>query len=73
MAGEIISEQWARSSRNGGQHHPGIAGGFTPESAQLTVTQANGAIDMPFLWRFGWAAGTGVELQLARSWTAGLE
>jgi len=48
-------------------------GGFAWTYDQLTVTQANGAIDMPFLWRFGWAAGTGVELQLARSWTAGLE
>ena len=33
MAGEIISERWARSSRNGGRLHSGIAGGFTPESA----------------------------------------
>ena len=28
---------------------------------------------MPFLWRFGWVAGAGVELPLARNWTAGLE
>jgi hypothetical protein len=34
MVGDIISERWARSSRNGGRHHPGIAGGFTSESAQ---------------------------------------
>jgi hypothetical protein len=33
MVGDIISERWARSSRNGGRHHPGIEGGFLLESA----------------------------------------
>jgi hypothetical protein len=31
--GEIISEWWATSSRNGGRDHLGMAGGITPESA----------------------------------------
>ena len=33
MVGDIISERWARSSRNGGRHHSGIEGGLLPESA----------------------------------------
>ena len=48
-------------------------GGFAWTYDQLRLTQANGATDMPFLWRFGWVAGAGVELPLARNWTAGLE
>ena len=48
-------------------------GGFAWTYDQLTVTQANGTTDTPFLWRFGWVAGAGVELPLARTWTAGLE
>ena len=48
-------------------------GGFAWTYDQLTVTQANGATDTPFLWRFGWVAGAGVELPLTRTWTAGLE
>ncbi|MBV9628700.1 MAG: carbohydrate porin [Xanthobacteraceae bacterium] len=50
-------------------------GGFAWTYDQLTVNQlANGGItDMPFLWRFGWVAGAGVELPLAPNWTAGLE
>jgi high affinity Mn2+ porin len=47
-------------------------GGFAWTYDQLTVTQANGT-DTPFLWRFGWVAGAGVELPLTRTWTAGLE
>jgi hypothetical protein len=41
MAGEIISERWARSSRNGGRLHSGIASGFTPESADGAVKSCN--------------------------------
>lgn len=50
-------------------------GGFAWTYDQLTVNQlANGGTtDMPFLWRFGWVAGAGVELPLAPNWTAGLE
>ena len=48
-------------------------GGFAWTYDQLTVTQANGTTDMPFLWRFGWVAGAGVELPLARTWAVGLE
>jgi high affinity Mn2+ porin len=50
-------------------------GGFAWTYNQLTVNQlANGGTtDMPFLWRFGWVAGAGVELPLAPNWTAGLE
>jgi hypothetical protein len=33
MAGEMVSERWARSSRNGGRLHSGIAGGSTSEPA----------------------------------------
>jgi hypothetical protein len=36
MVGEIISEWWATSSRNGGRDHLGMAGGITPESAFLS-------------------------------------
>jgi hypothetical protein len=35
MVGDIISQRWARSSRNGGRHHPGMVGGFLPESAPM--------------------------------------
>ena len=49
-------------------------GGFAWTYDQLTATQlAKGATDMPFLWRFGWVAGAGVELPLTPTWTAGLE
>jgi high affinity Mn2+ porin len=48
-------------------------GGFAWTYDQLTVTQlAKGTTDMPFLWRFGWVAGAGVELPLARTWAVGL-
>jgi hypothetical protein len=33
IAGEIISERWARSFWNGGRNHSRIPAGFTPESA----------------------------------------
>ena len=50
-------------------------GGFAWAYDQLTVTQLDnfGTTDSPFLWRFGWAAGAGVEMPLAPNWTAGLE
>ncbi|MBV9238288.1 MAG: carbohydrate porin [Xanthobacteraceae bacterium] len=50
-------------------------GGFAWAYDQLTVTQLDnsGTTDSPFLWRLGWAAGAGVEMPLAPSWTAGFE
>ncbi len=50
-------------------------GGFAWAYDQLTATQldSSGTTDMPFLWRSGWAAGAGVEMPFAPSWTAGLE
>ena len=50
-------------------------GGFAWSYNQLTMTQLDnaGTTDSPFLWRFGWAAGAGVEMPLAPNWTAGLE
>lgn len=49
-------------------------GGFAWTYDQLTLTQlATGNTDMPFLWRFGWAAGAGVEAPVAPHWTARLE
>jgi high affinity Mn2+ porin len=50
-------------------------GGFAWAYDQFTLNQLANAstTDMPFLWRFGWAAGAGVELPLVSNWTAGLE
>jgi high affinity Mn2+ porin len=49
-------------------------GGFAWTYDQLTLTQhATGNSEMPFLWRFGWAAGAGVEAPVAPHWTARLE
>ncbi|MBV8746677.1 MAG: carbohydrate porin [Xanthobacteraceae bacterium] len=50
-------------------------GGFAWAYDQLTMTQLDnsGTTDSPFLWRFGWAAGAGVEMPLTPGWTAGLE
>ena len=49
-------------------------GGFAWSYDQLTVTQlASGTTDMPFLWRFGWTAGAGVEVPIVPHWTARLE
>jgi opacity protein-like surface antigen len=40
----------------------------------ITLTQlASGQTATPFLWRFGWAAGAGVEVPVAPHWTARLE
>jgi high affinity Mn2+ porin len=49
-------------------------GGFAWTYNQLTLTQlATGAAQSPFLWRLGWSAGAGVEVPLAKNWSAGLE
>jgi high affinity Mn2+ porin len=49
-------------------------GGLAWAYDRLTLTQLNsGTTDMPFLWRFGWAAGAGVEVPVAPHWTASLE
>jgi high affinity Mn2+ porin len=49
-------------------------GGFAWAYDRQTLTQlAGGATASPFLWRFGWTAGAGVELPVAPHWTARLE
>ena len=49
-------------------------GGLAWTYDQLTLTQlASGATDSPFLWRFGWAAGAGVEFPVLPHWTAKFE
>ena len=54
-------------------------GGFAWSYDQLTRTQVAGGMLPPgtderaFLWRFGWAAGAGVEMPVAPSWSARLE
>jgi len=49
-------------------------GGFAWTYNQLTLTQlASGTTDSPFLWRFGWAFGAGVEVPVAPHWTARAE
>src|SRR5205085_1088432 len=41
MAGEIISEHRARSNRNGGRHHRGVAGDF-PRNPQTSRMNSDG-------------------------------
>ena len=49
-------------------------GGFAWAYDQLTLTPlASGTTDMPFLWRFGWVAGAGVETPIVPHWVARLE
>jgi high affinity Mn2+ porin len=49
-------------------------GGFAWAYDQLTFIQlASGTTQSPFLWRFGWTAGAGVEVPVAPHWTARLE
>jgi high affinity Mn2+ porin len=49
-------------------------GGFAWTRDQQTLTQiSSGATDAPFLWRWGWAVGAGVEVPLIPNWTAKLE
>jgi high affinity Mn2+ porin len=49
-------------------------GGLAWTYDRVTLTQlGSGAADSRFLWRFGWAAGAGVEFPIAPHWTATLE
>ena len=49
-------------------------GGLAWSYNQQTLTQtASGNSEAPFLWRFGWAAGAGVEFPVAPNWTAKAE
>lgn len=49
-------------------------GGFAWYYGQQTLTNfTTGAVESPFLWRLGWAAGGGVEAPIAPHWTAKLE
>ena len=49
-------------------------GGFAWTYDGLMLTQvATGTTDTPFLWRFGWAVGAGVEVPVAPHWTAKFE
>jgi high affinity Mn2+ porin len=49
-------------------------GGFAWTYNQQSLTQvATGNNVTPFLWRLGWAAGAGVEVPIARHWTARVE
>src|SRR5262245_7393705 len=50
-------------------------GGFAWTYNQLSVIQLdnNNWTDAPFLWRFGWTAGAGVEVPLLPNWTTSLE
>jgi high affinity Mn2+ porin len=49
-------------------------GGFAWTYNQQILTQtASGGSEAPFLWRFGWAAGAGVEVPIAPNWTARAE
>jgi high affinity Mn2+ porin len=51
-----------------------VTGGVAWTYDQLSLTQvATGTSDSPFLWRFGWTAGAGVELPIAPNWTAKAE
>ncbi len=57
MVGDIISERWARSSRNGGRHHPGISTNL-PSLSKSTL---------------GWAAGGGFDVAVSSNWSVRLE
>ncbi len=49
-------------------------GGLAWSYNQQTLTQtASGNSESPLLWRFGWAAGAGVEVPIAPHWTAKAE
>jgi high affinity Mn2+ porin len=49
-------------------------GGFAWTYDRLRLTQlGSGAMEAPFLWRLGFAAGGGVEVPVAPHWTARLE
>ena len=47
-----------------------LTGGVAWTYDQLSLTQvASGNSNSPFLWRFGWTAGAGVEVPVALNWT----
>ena len=49
-------------------------GGYAWTYNQAIVDQiGSGPTDSPFLWRFGWVAGGGVEFPIKPHWTASLE
>jgi high affinity Mn2+ porin len=49
-------------------------GGFAWSRDQLSLTRlATGANDYPTLWRFGWAAGAGIETPITPHWIGRLE
>jgi high affinity Mn2+ porin len=49
-------------------------GGFAWTRDRQTLTQVTtGLVDNPFLWRFGWTAGAGLEVPVAPQWSARLE
>ena len=49
-------------------------GGFAWTYDRQTLTQAaSGSSESPLLWRFGWAAGAGVEVPVAPNWSAKAE
>jgi high affinity Mn2+ porin len=49
-------------------------GGFAWTYDRQTLTQAaSGSSEAPLLWRFGWAAGAGVEVPITPNWTARAE
>ena len=51
-----------------------VTGGFAWTYDRQTLTQlATGTVEQPFLWRWGFATGAGVEVPIAPHWTARLE
>jgi high affinity Mn2+ porin len=48
-------------------------GGLAWTYDQQALTLPDGSAAMPFLWRFGWAAGAGVEAPILPNWTAKAE
>jgi high affinity Mn2+ porin len=49
-------------------------GGFALTYDQQTLTNNTaGTVEAPFVWRFGWTAGGGVEAPIAPHWTAKIE
>jgi len=51
-----------------------LTGGLAWTYNQQSLTQVStGNTNTPFLWRWGWAAGAGVEAPIAPHWTARLE
>src|SRR6516165_4363938 len=51
-----------------------LTGGFAWTYDQLTLMPlSGGSTESPFLSRFGWSAGAGLEVPVAPHWTAGLE